>query len=482
MPDNAVFVIFGVTGDLAKRKLLPALYWLMDSSSLPKNFRILCTSRRDTSVDDVIKSIVHVLELQSISINYHSLEKLKEIVQIVHMDIGKASDYAILKSSLEQKDSVGSKDTCYLYYLAVPPEMFSAIVGGLESNGLASDNSHNPRLLIEKPFGYNYDSALELIGQIEKVFPEESIYRVDHYLAKETTQNIITFRFCNPIFSNIWNNRSVDSILITAAETIGVEGRANFYEKTGALRDFIQNHVIQLLALVTMEKPATTSSKDIHDAKLKLLQEIDPIRLEDVDEQTLRGQYEGYTEEISNPGSGTETYAALKLNINNDRWKNVPVLLRTGKSMAQKLTEITLVFKSDEPGNTHRNMLTIRIQPDEGIILNLLAKKPSLTDETQTVLMDFYYNQSFKNHRQPDAYERVLVDAIRGDKTLFTTDQEVLASWKIIDDILTSWKDNKDSLQLYRQGSWGPEGEDQWAQNFGTDWLIAAKQEEQIDG
>ncbi len=472
--NDGIFVIFGITGDLAKRKLLPALYELVDLGLLSERFRIVGTTRRETDVEDVISFIRAAVD----DVNEETLNKIRSIVRMVYMDIGKKEDYELLKQKLDEvEDEVG---ICLnrLFYMAVPPQMFEPVVRGLSGYELNHGCQHGhaeSRLLIEKPFGNDTASALALIQHVEKVFNEDSIYRVDHYLAKETAQNILTFRLHNPIFRAVWDRKSIDHILITASEKIGIEGRANFYEGIGALRDLIQSHLLQLLALTTMEEPVTNSAEAIHASKLALLHAIQPIQPDEIDQNTVRGQYDTYRSEVNNPNSITETYAAVRLSIDNDRWRDVPILLRTGKALAEKVTEITLVFKTRAGQSDDRNMLTIRIQPNEGIVLSFLAKKPSLANETETVQMEFCYNSSFSG-KQPDAYERVLVDAIRGDKTLFTTDKEVLASWKIIESILQAWSTNGDSLIRYAPSSWGPLEADELAAKAGASWLTGQLQ------
>lgn len=466
---DGIFVIFGLTGDLAKRKLLPALYELAEMGLLSDNLRIVGITRKPTEIEDIIADIRVSLD----TTNEKTLDKLRSIVRIVRMDIGKEEEYEQLKNELDAIENEVGLCLNRLFYMAVPAQMFEPVVdglGGYELNKGCQHRKAESRLLIEKPFGYDTDSAVTLIRRIEQVFSEEAIYRVDHYLAKETAQNILTFRMNNPVFKKVWNRDSIDHILITASEEISIEGRTNFYESTGAVRDLIQSHLLQLLALTTMEEPTNKSANAIHASKLKLLQDVQPLQPNQVASHTVRGQYDTYRQEVGNHNSHVETFAAIKLQINNNRWRDVPILLRTGKAMLEKVTEITLVFKTRGEASENRNMLTIRIQPNEGIVLSFLAKKPSLSDETETVQMEFCYKDSFAG-KQPDAYERVLVDAIRGDKTLFTTDDEVLASWKILDAILQEWSKNGNSLVKYKTGSWGPAEADELAASIGASWL-----------
>lgn len=469
---DSMFVIFGITGDLAKRKLLPALYHLVDSSHITHNFHIIGVTRRNTTVDEIITVTKQSLESSGHQPNKKILTQFKSMIKMVDMDICKADDYEILKEAINKTTPPLGTPLNRLFYLAVPPEMYTTISDGLGKVGLNMnrDTQAETRLLIEKPFGYDTTSAQSLMGKLEKYFSESSIYRVDHYLAKETSQNLLTFRFKNPLFNAVWDKSTVSYIMITAAETIGIEGRINFYEQTGALRDLIQSHLLQLCALITMEKPKDLTSHAIHESKLKLLNAIKTIEPEQVTNFAVRGQYDGYRQEVGNPNSTTETYAAVRLDIDNDRWRGVPILLRSGKSMAQKITEITLIFEGDKKTPDERNALTIRIQPDEGIVLSLLAKKPSLDDETEMVQMEFCYDKSFGVGKKPDAYEHVLSDAIRGEKTLFTTDDEVLESWRIFENVIKEWGNGGDVAE-YPRGSWGPTAADDMAARTGANWL-----------
>lgn len=468
MRENGIFVIFGVTGDLAKRKLLPALYRLADGNFISEDFKIIGTTRRDTTIQDVIDEIHKNIKAQGEEPNPLTLRRIKKMFSIVKMDITQTGDFSLLKKETDKLAEVIGLPVNRLYYLAVPPEMFGSIVEGLGAHQLhtAREKDTESRLLIEKPFGYDTATAKNLIKEMEKVFPEKAIYRVDHYLAKETAQNILTFRLRNPLFRAIWNNTAVRHIIITASESITIEGRANFYEKTGAMRDLIQSHLMQLLALVTMEEPAEPTSQAIHKSKLTLLQSVKHARPADA----VRGQYEGYAQEVDNPASNTETYAALKLEIDNDRWRGVPMLLRTGKAMPEKVTEITLIFKSRDHASKDTNALTIRIQPNEGIVLSLLAKEPSFEEKTQQVQMEFFYGDSFAV-KHAGAYERVLIDAIRGDKTLFTTDKEVLASWKIVEAVIKDWQFSQEMPAVYKKGTWGPPQADTLAAASKAKWL-----------
>jgi glucose-6-phosphate 1-dehydrogenase len=467
----AALVVFGITGDLARRKLLPALYHLAEDNLLPDRFEIIGVTRRGVSVGELMSQVKLCVEDDDETCDVDALRKFGRMIRIVSMDLTKQEDYARLKQALDEHETRLGECTNRLFYLAVPSQAFGEIVPLLGAAGLAEGCVHHAgesRLLVEKPFGYDLGSAHELIDILSKQFTEQQIYRVDHYLAKETAQNILTFRFNNPLFQAVWDSDTISAVMITAAEDIGIEGRAGFYEQTGALRDVIQSHLMQLLALVTMERPERLDSESIHQRKLELLRAIVPIAPEKVGGQTTRGQYQGYHDEVQNNSSITETYAALRFEIDMPRWHNVPILLRTGKSLAEKVTEITLVFTDHH--TSHQNTLTLRIQPDEGISIELQAKKPGFESETETVQMDFCYPNTGEGVH-PDAYERVLVDALRGDKTLFATSDEVMASWRVIENVVQAWSADNDDMQTYPQGSWGPKTADRLAADAGTAWV-----------
>lgn len=473
-PEPSILVIAGITGDLSQRYFLPALYDLLVAGVLPSPFKIVGLSRREIEVAELLESVRKSIVAKGQKVDKKILSKLEDMLEICLMDISAPSEYKVLKDRLDAlEDSVG---TCLhrIFYLAIPSQIFGPVLDGLGTFKLNKGCQHGAtesRLLIEKPFGHDLTSAHDLISRIRKVFGEKYIYRVDHYLAKENAQNILTLRFKNPFFTRIWDRESIDHILITASETIGVGRRGNFYEQTGALKDFVQSHLLQLLALVTMEEPADRSPHALHEQKLQLLQAISPIQPNQVNAKAVRGQYEGYDEEVGNPDSNIETYAALELEINNARWKGVPVLVRTGKAMAERITEITFVLRESRGMNQAPNALTIRIQPNEGIVLSLVTKKPGFNKETENAQMEFCYNQSFKQVVLPNAYEYVLVDALRGDQTLFATADEVIRSWEILDSVVQAWSHDKSGPEAYARGSWGPQAADKLAENAGLSWL-----------
>lgn len=473
MLEPTILTIFGVTGDLSKRKLLPALYHLAHDKLLPPTFKIVGISRRGTTVDDVLSQMKLSVEARGDECAQSTLDNLKSYITIIDMEITKPEDYAKLKKAMDDIEDTLGVCANRLFYLAIPSTLFEPVVGMLGDEGLNENCQHgkaDSRLMIEKPFGYDLQSAKSLIDKISESFSEEQVYRIDHYLAKETVQNILTFRFENPLFSGNWNNRHISHIMLTATESIGIENRVSFYEQTGALRDLIQSHLLQLLALVTMDVPATMRSKDIHASKESLFADIITPRPDEMAIKTVRAQYESYKKDVNNYHSLTETFAAIELDINDDRWKGVPMFIRTGKALKEKVSEITIVFQDPNDKNNCQNYLTIRLQPNEGIVLDLRIKKPGFAKEIQHVTMDFCYPDT-SDVTHPDAYERVIIDAIKGDKTLFATAKEVLESWRIIDPILQAWQNDQVDMLTYTNGSWGPEQSDALINRAGGNWL-----------
>ncbi len=468
----AALVIFGVTGDLAQHMLLPALYHLESEGLLPEKLAIVGIFRREPDVTEIIQEAEIQLLRSHSEVDLDVLAKLKSRIHTVKMDSTNPDHFNLLVAKLRELDKSAGVKLNHLFYLAIPPNIFKKVIGNLAASGLnrSKDGERESRILVEKPFGDDYDSAKELIAFMSERFDEKQIFRIDHYLAKETAQNILTFRFNNPLIEGMWSRQFIDHIQITAIEKIGIQGRTAFYENIGALRDFVQSHLMQLMALVMMEYPENLTSDAIHKEKLLLLESIEQIAAKHVEDIAVRGQYADYTDEVENPDSTVETFTALKLEVANSRWGGVPVLLRTGKSTANKATEIVIAFKDRTRRSISDNLLIIRIQPNEGIALKLLAKKPGFTAEVQPVDMEFCYSGTFDGH-QPDAYQRVLVDALRGDQSLFATSDEVLASWRLLQPVLDAWKASDVPPERYDVGSWGPDGADKLAQNFGTTWV-----------
>jgi len=360
-------------------------------------------------------------------------------------------DYDNLKQSLDTIESSHGVCMNRLYYLSIPPAVYSTAVHNLgkhDLNGSCKHGNATTRLLVEKPFGYDLETAKELIASTEKYFKEEQIFRIDHYLAKESAQNILTFRRHNPVFTDSWDGTHVSKISVVAHEKIGIEGRGSFYDDVGALRDLVQSHLLQLLALVMLDTDGTDEDTALHSAKQALLASLRPVEVE----KTIRGQYEGYKDEASNPTSTTETFVHLQLESTLPKWRNTRISIETGKALSDKKTEIEMVF-TDSTKST--NELKFRIHPNEGIYLTLTAKKPDFEHRTQRVSMDFSYNGAFDEPLHPDAYERVLVDAVRGDHSLFATSSEVIASWQALQPILSYWS-KSDNISIYKVGSDGP--------------------------
>ncbi len=447
-----ILVIFGITGDLSQRKLLPALYHLVKHRQLPERMKIVGISRHKVPVSEVYKNL-H-LKIHGDDYDKAVVEQLHEATEMLQVDLDKHEDYVRLLEDLRvMSDELGA-GVSRLYYLSIPSQAFVQVVhhlGEAKHHEPFGMDGERPRLLVEKPFGYDTASAQTLVHAADEHFGEQQTFRIDHYLAKETAQNILTFRFQNPLFQSIWNTRHIESIHIVAYETIGIENRVTFYEQTGALRDILQSHLMQLLALITMEKPAALESHDIHKAKLRLLESIDTISTDDVETRAIRGQYDSYKTEVGNPHSHVETFARLHLNIDNEQWRGVNVSIETGKALHEKCTEIMVRFRASEdaPGT---NTLTFRVQPQEGITLSLQAKRPGLSKETETVTMNFDYDRAFYG-LSGEAYERVIIDAVRGDQSLFATSAEVLTSWRIVENVLQYWSKSGRGLRIYPVGS-----------------------------
>lgn len=444
-------VIFGITGDLSQRKLLSALHNLAQHGYLPDNFRLVGVTRKDVSA--------HSLFIQFGKRHPHLDSTITAWLQarttLVQMDLLSHADYVRLGQQLDAVEAMAGICLQRLFYLAIPAQTYFPIIQHLGKASLQNGCRHGQksRLLIEKPFGYDLESAKELIDLITPIFTEEQTFRIDHYLAKETVQNILTFRFKNALFRKTWNNHHISSVTIRAHEQIGIEGRGHFYEQTGALRDLIQSHLLQMLALIIMEEPDPESNEAIHRNKTVALHAIQPVHPNNVASHTKRGQYIGYTAEVENLRSATETYAAVKLFSTDTLWRGVPLILETGKAMAAKTIDITVTF-DDPDGANCTNTLTFNIQPAEGISMQFNAKQPGLSSKTEQVKMHFDYASGFAQQLPGlEAYERVIADAMRGDRLLFATSEEVLAAWGIIQPILNEWQKNNDGLMLYSQGT-----------------------------
>jgi len=492
--DPCILVIFGATGDLTGRKLMPSIYNLGKDGLLPSNFAVVGFARRPKSHEDFRKEMKGEVSKYSRTLplddSYWSSFEKQIFYHISEFDDD--AGYENLKIFLSQLDGqLGTKGN-RIFYLSVQPKYFTQIIQKLSEHGLiySHDKDKWSRVIIEKPFGRDLPSAVQLQENIEKYLNEKQIYRIDHYLGKETVQNLLVFRFGNGIFESLWNNKLIDHVQITVAEDIGIGTRGHFYEEEGLLRDVLQNHMMQLLTLVAMEPPVNLSGDAIHDEKVKVLEAMRPLSHEDFSKTIIRGQYGkgfiggekviGYREEKDvNPKSEVETYLAMRLFIDNWRWTGVPFYLRGGKRLPKRATEIAVVFK-DPPGilfksqdkKNESNVLAIRIQPDEGISMKINCKVPGPFSPIQPVKMDFRYGSYF-GQSSPDAYERLIWDCILGDSTLFARTDEVLHSWKILTPLLQYWEKNpaKD-FPNYESGTWGPKEADEMIAKDGRAWRL----------
>ncbi|MEO7364681.1 MAG: glucose-6-phosphate dehydrogenase [Candidatus Saccharimonadales bacterium] len=439
MDKPPVLVIFGITGDLSKRKLLPALYRLLNQGLLPEETRIIGVSRRQLDIDQLLGSTeLCVLEKDNVC-DPNGIAKLRNSLTSFELQPDKPEDYSRLRAELENLDSPKR-----LFYMSIPPDAYAPIVENLAAAGL---NDENSQLLVEKPFGYDLDSAKQLIEVVDSHFREAQVYRIDHYLARETAQNLLSFRSHNPLFSPLWNCEHIESVHIKAYESLGIEGRADFYEKTGALRDLIQSHLMQLLAITLMDIPRDLSSEQIHRSKQYFLEQLQPAD----PTQAVRGQYVSYRSEVKNPKSNVETYAKIMVHHSAERWQETEMILETGKSLDHKATEIIITFRT--PAGHPSNHLTFMIQPHEGIRLGLLIKQPGFDTGMLPTDLSLDYDSSFADDQHIDAYERVLMDAVRADQSLFASAGEVMATWRVLQPLLDSWHDNDTGLVGYQSGA-----------------------------
>ena len=481
-------VIFGITGDLAHRKLVPALYQLALGGQLPEALHIVGFARRDWG-DEKLRS-----EMRT-ALNEHARTKpldkkvVANLLDRMHYVTGTfdgRDGYKHLESLLKELGAVNR-----LFYLATPPQAYPAIIENLGASNLASCPDGWTRIVVEKPYGRDLESARQLEEAIHKVFSEDQIYRIDHYLGKETVQNILVLRFANGIFEPMWNNRYVDSVQITVAEAIGVNGRSEYYDTAGVIRDMLQNHILQLLTLTAMEAPVTFNADAVRDEKVKVLRALHMLRSAEVMRNTLRAQYgasrvngeliraykdhEGVAED-----SKTETLLAMRIGIDNWRWAGVPFFIRSGKHLPRRLTEIAVQYKqvplalfgARNMAGDAPNRLLLNIQPEEGITLTFGAKAPGSEDLIKSVNMDFSYAETF-GASSPEAYERLLLDCMEGDPTLFTRSDEVLAAWAFVDEILKAWQAHPEhELCQYTPGTWGPPEMDAFIRSHGSEWRV----------
>ncbi|MFI0446252.1 glucose-6-phosphate dehydrogenase [Actinomadura sp. 6N118] len=482
-----VLVLFGVTGDLSRKKLLPAIYDLANRGLLPPGFSLVGFARRDWDHQD-FRQIAYE------SVKEHARTPFREDVwqqlsEGIHFVPGEFSDpgaFDALAMAVKELDTTRGTGGNYAFYLSIPPKFFPQVVEQLQRSGLAEhDEKSWRRVVVEKPFGHDLTSAVELNDTVHRVFPEESIFRIDHYLGKETVQNILALRFANTMFEPIWNRSYVDHVQITMAEDIGIGGRAGYYDGIGAARDVIQNHLLQLLALTAMEEPTSFSAEAVRAEKAKILSSV---RLpENLGLATARGQYSagwqggvkvrGYLDEDGiPPDSRTETYAAIKMEIDTRRWAGVPFYLRTGKRLSRRVTEVAMIFQQaphlpfslTDTEELGENALVMRVQPDEGITVRFGSKVPGTSMEIRDVNMDFAYGESF-TESSPEAYERLLLDVLIGDPPLFPRQEEVELSWNILDPVTEYWA-SKPKVEQYKSGGYGPAGADELMARDGRAW------------
>ncbi|MEQ8355956.1 MAG: glucose-6-phosphate dehydrogenase [Kiloniellaceae bacterium] len=474
-------VVFGGTGDLAYRKLLPALFHRVRAGQIIGPSRIIAVSRRQmsdaeykTATRDAIERFVAPEEREEAQV-----ADFVDRVSYVSVDGAGADGWDALKACLTQDGAF-----IRVFYLAVNPELFGPICQGIARNGL---NSQDARVVIEKPIGKDFETAQVVNEAVGAVFEEHQIYRIDHYLGKETVQNLMALRFANALFEPQWNNAHIDHVQITVAEDIGVEGRAAYYDTAGALRDMVQNHILQLLCLVAMEPPTSMDADAVRDEKLKVLKALTPVDEQNIDRLTVRGQYaagasaggavSAYAEEIGN-GSQTETFVSIKAEIANWRWAGVPFYLRTGKRLASRVSEIVVAFHAiphsifgSDAGGVVANRLVIRLQPDEGVKLWIMIKDPGPGGmRLKHVPLDMSFAQAFGG-RNPDAYERLIMDVVRGNPTLFMRRDEVDAAWRWVDPILAAWRSKNDAPKSYTSGTWGPSASVALIERDGRTWF-----------
>jgi glucose-6-phosphate 1-dehydrogenase len=484
-----VVVIFGATGDLTRRKLLPALYRLTQQQLIPAEFAILGTARHLMSDDEFRAQMQQAMK--EFADEDFDEATWKSFAQRLFYSGGEFTDaelYSKLKDRLDEIDSQSNSRGNRLFYLATAPDFFGLVAERLGQADLARPKEGSwTRIIVEKPFGHDLESARSLNQELAAVFEEKQIFRIDHYLGKETVQNLLVFRFANSIFEPLWNRQYIDHIQITNAEAIGVEGRGAYYEKAGALRDMIQNHVFQVTSLIAMEPPTSLSANGVRDEKIKAMQSVRPLPADRIEKFAVRGQYgpgtvlgdtvPGYREEPGvDSNSSTETFTALKLQFDNWRWAGVPFYLRSGKRLRKHITEIAIQFKdvphrlfTDADAPLQPNVLVIRIQPNEGITLRFGAKLPGQAMRIRSVNMDFRYGSSF-GVKPPEAYERLLLDCMLGDSTLYARRDMVERGWEIVSPIIAAWQQPATDFPNYEAGSWGPQAASELTERDGRKW------------
>ncbi len=482
-------VIFGVTGDLSRKKLMPAVYDLANRGLLPAGFSLVGFARREWKNQDFGKVVKEaVKQYARTPWNESVWKQLSENIRFVSGEFDDDASFDRLKATIDELDAKVGTNGNHAFYLSIPPKAFAQVCQQLKRSGLADAGPDEfRRVVIEKPFGRDLKTSRELNEVVESVFPPDAVFRIDHYLGKETVQNILALRFANMLFEPLWNSNYIDHVQITMAEDIGVGGRAGYYDGIGAARDVIQNHLLQLLALTAMEEPVSFDAADLRAEKEKVLSAVRVPK--DIAKHTARGQYAGgwqggenvtgfLDEDGMNPNSVSETYAAMRLDINTRRWAGVPFYLRAGKRLGRRVTEIAVVFKrapqqlfaESQTSALGQNALVIRVQPDEGVTIRFGSKVPGVGMQVRDVTMDFGYGHAF-TEASPEAYERLILDVLLGDPPLFPRHEEVELSWKILDPIVSFWE-KKGKPEQYRPGTWGPSSADEMMARDGREWRI----------
>jgi glucose-6-phosphate 1-dehydrogenase len=492
-PSDHIFVIFGASGDLTKRMLVPAIYSLYVQNLLPDNFALLGVSRTNFSDDNFRNKMKSALNEFSENENLTHVDSFLKKIFYQPIDSEKSDDFTKLEEKLRNLRNDYGITGNTIFYLSTPPNLYSIIPKNLAAHGMNLQNDGWKKLIIEKPFGFDYESAEKLKNELMESWKEEQIYRIDHYLGKETVQNLLVTRFSNGIFEPLWNRNYISHVEVTSAESIGVEERGGYYESSGAMRDMVQNHLLQIVGLIAMEPPSSLEPSAIRNEILKVFQSFQPIKENEIKKSAIRGQYlsskikgqkaAGYREEKGvDSNSMTETYVALKFFIDNWRWNGIPFYIRTGKRLPTRVTEVVIHFKKtphslfDMNKNLNSsNQLILRIQPDEGVLLKFGMKIPGAGFDVQTVNMDFHYSDLLEK-KIPSAYERLLYDSMKGDTTLFARIEEVMAAWKFLSPIINSWKNDKTvPLHGYPAGTWGPEHADELIEESNMTWRYPCK-------
>ncbi|MEW6403225.1 MAG: glucose-6-phosphate dehydrogenase [Chloroflexota bacterium] len=469
-------VIFGASGDLTQRKLIPSLFNLCRKGRIHQPFHIIGFGGT-AFTDEEFRAHLHEGMKKFVNFEFTDTE-WESFAQTLHYQQGKYGESEDLKKLADLLSKLEGGPANRLYYMALPPNVFHTIIETLSATRQLTEDGGWRRVVLEKPFGTDTASAVKLNEQVHKAVNENQVYRIDHYLGKETVQNILFTRFANTIYEPVWNRNYIDHVQITVAEEVGLEHRAGFYDGVGVLRDMFQNHLLQLLTLVAMEPPASFSASHLRNEKVKVLSAVPPMTPEQVVVNTVRAQYKGYRDEAEvKPNSTTPTYAALRLFVNNWRWQGVPFYLRSGKRLAEKKSQIIIQFKEPPlamfPMQTMKqNMLVLFLQPDEGVHLRFEAKAPDTVAETRSVDMEFHYAEAFGQTAIPEAYERLLLDALQGDASLFTRADEVETAWSLIDPILRTWEAHQTPpLAGYKPGGWGPSEADILLAHDGRRWI-----------